>query len=139
MRRALAAVLGAVIFIGSAVLVFLCLADACEPEEMYINATWTGNLLCPFCVLTFAGAVLYIGYRLGADPCDAAQGGIATAILPHAVIILSLLFEVLTVTNFFNHAMDLLTSDLSKSMLIIYAVLSLSLSALLSECAWRTK
>ena len=139
MRRVFAAILGAVIFFGSAALIFFCFADACEPEAMYINATRTGDLLCPFCVLTFAGAVMYIGYRLGAEPCDAAKGGVVLAALPHAVLILSLLIETLTVTNYFNHAMDLLTSELSKSVLMVYAVLSLALSVPLSECAWRTK
>lgn len=138
-KRVLTAVLADLALIISAIIIFLCFIDICEPTQLYINATDTGNLLCPSCVVIFAGAVVYISYRLGDRRCAAARGGIVLGVLPHAVMVLSLLFEVLTVTNFFNHSMEFLTSDISKAVLLVYATLSLLMSLALIDCAACTK
>ena len=140
LKRTLTLILAGAVIIISCFLIILYFADVCVPEKMYINAAGTGRYLCPACVLSFAAAVVYLSYRLGGSESDAARGGLVLAVLPHAVIILSLLLEVLTVTNFFNHAMELLTSDISKSVMLVYATISLLMSAALCECAiWKRK
>ncbi len=125
---ALTAALAALSAIFSAYLLFLCFANAYDPTAMFINATDTGNLLCPMCALTFLCGVIYLVKRYrGPVPRGAARSA-ALMIIPHAVIVLSLTVEVLTVTNFYNHAMEFLTSGLSCVLLTVYAVLSLLLS-----------
>lgn len=132
MKEKLSAMLAAIALAISALIIFLYFADICEPTAFYINATNTGNLLCPACVLTFAAAVVMLFYK----PDD-----VLGIILPHSVIVLSLTVEVLTVTNFFNHSMELITSDISKSLLLVYATLSalLSLSLLWRAFSERRK
>ena len=129
--NAFAMVLAAAVAAASVYLLFLCFADACEPEKPFITATGTGIFLCPVCVLTFAAGVVYTIYRFRGDRVPSALGGISLGALPHAVMVLSLVTEVLTVTNFFNHAMEFLTSGISKLLFTVYAVLSLMLAAAL--------
>lgn len=133
-KRIVSSILANAVIIISAFIVFLIFADICEPEKLYINASETGNIVFPATVLTIAAAGVYISYR-AEGRSDAARGGIALAILPHAVIILSALFVVLAVTNHFNHAMDFLTSDISKAVLLVYATLSILMAFALLDCA----
>ena len=137
--NAFAMVLAAAVAAASLYLLFLCFADACEPEKPFITATGTGIFLCPVCVLTFAAGVVYTVYRFRGDRVPSALGGISLGALPHAVMVLSLVTEVLTVTNFFNHAMEFLTSGISKSLFTVYAVLSLMLAAALFGSALETR
>ncbi len=125
MKDKLSAILAAITLAVSVGIIILYFADVCEPTAFYISATHTGNLLCPACVLILAAAVAALFYK----PDDLLQ-----IILPHSVIVLSLTVEVLTVTNFFNHSMELITSDISKSLLLVYATLSALLSLAL---LWR--
>lgn len=122
----------------SAFLIFLVFADAVEPTKLYINASETGNYIFPLCIVSFASAVVYINIRWKGET-ERARSGIVFAALPHAVMILALLFLVLTVTNAFNHAMDFLTSDITKDVMTVYAVLSLLLSLELLDCASEMK
>lgn len=133
LKRILLIILANAGIVASAFLIFLFFADEIEPTKLYINATDTENVILPTCVLSFIASGVYLSYRRRGDS-DAARGGIVLAALPHAVIITALLFLVLGVTNHFNHAMDFLTSELSKDMMLIYAILYLSLSLCLLDC-----
>ena len=133
-KKILAAMLAAVVFVVAGYVTVMCLSDASGSQNFRVTSD-TGTLLCVFAVLTFSLSVVYICYRYGDRPDDAARGGILLAVLPHGVMILSLLIETLSVTNFFNHSMELLTSDLSVAVIIIYAVLSLCESVCVLECS----
>ena len=134
-KNIFASVLAAVVLVIAGYVTVLCLSDASGDVGFRITSE-TGDILCPFAVMTFALSVVYICYRYGDTPCDAARGGILLAALPHAVLILSLLILTLAVTNFFNHSMEFLTSGLSKSVIIVYAVLSLGEAVCVLECSF---
>lgn len=120
MSRAVSkAAFAAVSLAASLTAVALYFADVCEPTKFYINSSATGYFLCPACVSIFVSAVLSLTYE---------PRGVLDIVLPHAAIVLSLTVETLTVTNFFNHAMELLTSSISKSLIVVYATLSLLMS-----------
>lgn len=116
LRTAAGVLLGA----GACYFLLLCLADMSGERTFRVTSEYTGYFLCPYSALTFAAAFV--------AAIEKKAGGALLAVLPHAVLIMSLLVETMTVTNFFNHAMELLTSPLSKCVIIIYAVLSLELA-----------
>ena len=121
MKIAAAVIIGA----GAFYLLLLCLSDLSGAKTFRITSAYTGSFLCPYSVLTFASA-LWTSVRIK-------NGDALSAVLPHAVMVLSLLTETLTVTNFFNHAMEFLTSPLSKGVFIIYAVLSFELAVIIAS------
>ena len=114
---------------ASAYVLLLYLSDASGSETFAVTSAHTGNVLCPVSALTLVAAVYCVCLTFNAP------FSLLMRALPNAVIVLSLLVETLTVTNFFNHAMELITSDLSCAVIAIYAALSLFMSAALFDAA----
>ena len=120
--------------IYSAFILFLYTADLLEPAKMYINAADTGKYLFIYCILAFTAAVFYVRFRINCIDCSAVSGGIVTALLPHTVIVLSLLTETLTITNRYNHSMSFITSDISKFVILLLSLSGAACALCLIQC-----
>ncbi len=107
-------------FLYSFFVIAMLIADAAEPQKLIINSYKTGTAYIIYCVILFSASVLQI-----AENVKSGGGGILSTVLPNGAIVLSLLIATLSITNYFNRSMHFITSELSKSMALVWAAVGL--------------
>ncbi|MGB4464785.1 MAG: hypothetical protein WBI55_01510 [Eubacteriales bacterium] len=123
-----------IVGIASFYLIFLYLTDLEYPKLLLISAK-TGKILFPFCILSFTAGIVYLLIRIDGNGGEASKGGLLLASLPHLSMIFSFLEITLVITNHHNHAMNFLTDDLSKVVMLFLVIISLMTAVCLHECA----
>lgn len=123
-----------IVGISSFYIILLYLADLEYPKLLLISAK-TGEILFPFCILSFTAGIVYLLIRIDGNGGEAAKGGLLLASLPHLSMIFSFLELTLVITNHYNHAMNFLTDDLSKVVMLFLAISTLMNAVCLHECA----
>lgn len=112
--------MAAIAFLYSFFVIVMLLADAAEPQKLIINSYRTGTVYIVYCIVMFSASVLHI-----VESVRSGENGLLSIVLPNGVIVLSLLVTTISVTNLFNRSMHFVTSELSKSVVLILAVFGL--------------